>query len=43
MIRGSQDPGDQLPPEAKMKMMVKMVRDVNIQMMIDDSWFSGFW
>ena len=28
MIRGSQDPDDHLPSEAKMKMMVKIVRDV---------------
>ena len=40
MIRGSQDPDDQLPPEAKMKMLVKIVRDVNIKIMIDDFWLS---
>ena len=40
MIRGFQDPDDQLPPEAKMKMLVKIVRDVNIKIMIDDFWLS---
>ena len=41
MIRGSQDPDDHLPYEAKMKMLVKIVRDVNIKIMIDDFWLSG--